>query len=294
MRKDINCPYSVLNADIICEHKCAKINLLTTTTLHNHDGYELVLFLNGNVSLFIESVEKKLIRGDLVLVPPYAFHGLNLTIDDAANVADYERIVLNIRPSLLQKISDEKTDLYEYMQEETSDKYNIIHIENDVLDEYIDILDNLESATKNPRFGNSLIAKAALTEFLVNLANYSMHSSTTPFTNNMSKIVSDTFELIEENITENITVEMIAAKLHHNTDYIGRTFKRAVGLPIKHYINAKKISLAQQYLRQGYSPSEVCFMVGYENYSSFSRRFSAHIGISPKQYQLNSMETGTN
>ncbi|MCI9338179.1 MAG: helix-turn-helix transcriptional regulator [Lachnospiraceae bacterium] len=29
-------------------------------------------------------------------------------------------------------------------------------------------------------------------------------------------------------------------------------------------------------------------MIGYNNYSSFSRRFSAQVGMSPKQYQQNS------
>lgn len=76
----------------------------------------------------------------------------------------------------------------------------------------------------------------------------------------------------------------------HNcsSDYLNRVFKATTGSSIKHFISAKKISLAQQYLRQGYPPYDVCFMIGYKNYSSFFRRFSEQVGLSPKQYQLSS------
>ena len=62
-------------------------------------------------------------------------------------------------------------------------------------------------------------------------------------------------------------------------------------LPVFFYINAKKIVLAQKLLLQNYSPYDVCFMVGYNNYSSFSRRFSKQIGTSPKQFQLSHKES---
>lgn len=80
-------------------------------------------------------------------------------------------------------------------------------------------------------------------------------------------------------------MEQIAKEIHHNSDYLSRVFKDTTGGSLKQYINARKMFLARQYLQQGYPPYEVCFMIGYNNYSSFSRRFSAQIGCSPRQYQ---------
>lgn len=94
-----------------------------------------------------------------------------------------------------------------------------------------------------------------------------------------------TFTDLAARLTDPLTVEQIAKEIHHNSDYLSRVFKDTTGGPLKQYINARKMFLTRQYLQQGYPPYEVCFMIGYNNYSSFSRRFSAQIGCSPKQYQ---------
>lgn len=291
MKRDYQCPYNVLEQDIMCEYKCARMDLPKTITLHYHDGYELLMFLNGDVSMFVESIEKKLVRGDLVIVPPYAVHGLNLEGVAEDVIAHYERVVLNIKPQILKKISDESTDLFRFLQDISSQPYSIVHIDSDALDDFLLILEKIRNAIRDKRFGSSLMEKALLTEFIVNLAHYSHHTVQAEFTNKMPRTVTEVFRYIDENLTGELSVELIAEKLHHNTDYIGRMFKNATGGSLKYYINAKKISLAQKYLSQGYSPSEVCFMVGYENYSSFSRRFCVQVGLSPKQYQLKESKT---
>lgn len=281
MNKDLHCPYSILNTDISCEHKLARIILSSTETLHNHDGYEIVLFLNGDVTVFVESEAKKLERGDLILISPYDFHGLNLS-----DVEHYERIVLNIRPSVLQKLSDKHTDLASAFSNGLSRKLTCIHINDTDLDYFVNLLTKLESALCSNQYGHTILANAYFAEFMVMVANYSSRFESQKYESVMSPTVAKIFSYIENNICTDLTVESIAKNLHHNSDYLGRVFSETTGGSLKYYINAKKISLAQQYLREGYSPNDVCFMIGYNNYSSFSRRFSNQAGISPKQYQL--------
>lgn len=280
MKKDFNCPYSILERDIMCEHKTTQFYLSPQPTLHNHDGYELLLFLNGDANIFVESTGKKMLPGDLIIIPPFSFHGAILI-----DIANYERIVLNIRPQILKKISDATTDLSTCLQSESPSRLNFIHIDEAHLSSFVEIMDKLQSALNDTCYGHTLLAKAYLAEFLITVSNYAHRTETNSFDNIMSPLMAKLFRYIDSNITNNITIEQIATNLHHNSDYLGRVFKENTGGSLKHYINAKKISLAQQYLSQGYTPYEVCFMTGYNNYSSFSRRFSAHIGLSPKQYQ---------
>ena len=40
--------------EIICEHKKARVDPTDISTVHNHDGYEVVLFLNGDVNMMVE------------------------------------------------------------------------------------------------------------------------------------------------------------------------------------------------------------------------------------------------
>lgn len=285
MKNDYQCPYNILPEDVTCEYKSARMDLPKTITLHYHDGYELLMFLNGDVSMFVGSIEKKLVRGDLVIVPPYAVHGLNLEGVPEDVISHYERVVLNIRPNFLKTLSDESADLFRFLKELSSEEYSIVHIDSESLNSFLRMLDRLGAALRNRQFGHSLMSKAALTEFIVNLAHYAHHSAPAEFKNSMPRAVTEVIRYVDENLTGELTVEMIAEKLHHNTDYIGRLFKKATGGALKYYINAKKMSLAQQYLSQGYPPSDVCYMVGFENYSSFSRRFRAQVGMPPKQYQ---------
>ena len=102
----------------------------------------------------------------------------------------------------------------------------------------------------------------------------------------MPVAVAKVLEYIDKHLSDEITINAMSAELHYSSDHLSRAFSEATGDSLKHYINAKKIALAQKLLLENNSPYDVCFMVGYNNYSSFSRRFSNQIGVSPKQYQL--------
>lgn len=282
MKKDLHCPYSIIDRDIICEHKLARILLSSLLTLHNHDGYEIVLFLAGDVSIFVESAEKKLERGDMIFIGPYTFHGLNVL-----DIEKYERIVINIRYNYLQMLSDDETDLSICFSQMYPGRPNIIHLNEDALQKFVALGDRLEKCLTMRQYGQKILSKALLSEFMIMAGQHMGLSATQHYESIMPSIVSNIFEYIEQNLNTNITVNSIAKHLHYSCDYLSRVFKNTTGGSLKHYINAKKISLAQQYLRQGCTPHDVCFMLGYNNYSSFSRLFSEQIGQSPKQYQLN-------
>ena len=104
--------------------------------------------------------------------------------------------------------------------------------------------------------------------------------------NILPPLVTDIYQIVEDNLSKDCSVEFIAQELHHNSDYLNRIFKQYSGNSLKHYITAKKISLAQLQLAQGLSPYDVCFLVGYNNYSTFSRAFNDRVGMSPKKYQI--------
>ena len=281
MKKDLHFPYSILNSDIICEHKTARIDDPDSFALHNHDGYEIVLFLNGDVSIFVESEERKLEVGNLAIIPPYVFHGMRI-----ADIDEYERIVLNLRPGVIKEISDDDTDFFSALENESTKKMNLISLHKDNLTEAITLLSKLEDTLSQKSFGHTVLAKAYLIEFLVFIAHYTKHHTTSDYENNMSPVVKKIFKCIDDNSYNELNVEKLAKELHHNCDYLERVFKKTTGSTLKYYINAKKIALAQGLLREGNSPYDVCFMLGFNNYSSFSRCFSQHIGLSPQKYVL--------
>ena len=64
------------------------------SVLHSHDGYEIYLFLSGEVRINFENSSHIMKHGDMVLIPPYVFH-YSMPLGDST----YNRIVINIKES---------------------------------------------------------------------------------------------------------------------------------------------------------------------------------------------------
>ncbi len=281
MKKDLNCPYSLIDREYICEHKTARVTPGDIKTVHNHDGYEIVLFLHGDVNIMIEPDIFKMKRGDMFFTSPLVFHGLDLE-----DINSYERVVINIQYEYLNELGDEDTDFSTLFRSSASPNMNHLVIPEDALPEFIELAEKLNECMDSTDFGHTVLAKALLVEFLLKARKYSSNTKPLPKNSLMPQVVSRIFDYIDTNIKEDITINSMALALHYSSDHLSRVFSEATGDSLKHYINAKKIVLAQRLLLQNYSPYDVCFMVGYNNYSSFSRRFSKQIGMSPKQFQL--------
>lgn len=281
MNSTFQLEYCILDCNLYCRHKCGEINLPKKTIMHNHDGFEILLFLGGDVSLFVESEEKKLERGDLVLFNAYAFHGIS-----ARNKESYERVTLDFRTEFLKSVCDEETDLSACFRRVPPRRLNLVHLDEPAIEEYVRIASVIEEHLRNPQYGSDILIRS-LFSILMIITNRHMDAYDTPeYSSIMPPVVAKTFHYISDHLTTYFTVEDIACALHHNSAYLNRAFKQVTGCSLKQFISAKKISLAQQYLAQGYAPYDVCFMVGYNNYSSFSRQFSEQLRISPKQFQL--------
>ena len=163
---------------------------------------------------------------------------------------------------------------------------NQLHIPEEALPAFIELAERLQENMDSQQFGHNVLSKALLTEFLLLTCKYSENEVPRKKNSLMPQVVSKIFDYIDSHIQEDFTINSMSQELHYSSDHLSRVFSEATGDSLKHYINAKKIVLAQMLLLQNYSPYDVCFMAGYNNYSSFSRRFSQQIGMSPKQYQL--------
>ncbi len=281
MKKEYNNPYSFIDGNIICEHKFARTEIYTTPTLHNHNGYEMLLFLAGDVTMYVESDAKKLERGDLMLISPYTFHGTMLT-----DLPSYERVTINIREDYFPSICDKHTDLAECFTSRPANKLNFIKLDEDAIATCNEICAKLERTIAEKGYAHRLMQKAYLTELMVFINTHMSNHESPEYHNILPPLVTDIYQIVEDNLAKDCTVEFIAKELHHNSDYLNRLFKQYSGNSLKHYITAKKISLAQWYMAQGLSPYDVCFLVGYNNYSTFSRAFNERVGMSPKKYQI--------
>lgn len=269
-----------LHSDIICEHKSDDYS---GDFFHNHNGYELFLFLDGYINYYVEQQGKKMLRGDLVCIKPYDFHRRELT-----KTALYERIIINVRDSVMDTLSSSKTNLSSCFYRLPAGSINVLHLKEDEVDSFIQLAHQLSREIKSEEYGSDIESESYIKQILVFVNRLSNRGNTHKIKpeNIMPRMVQDTMKYIEKHLTETISLDILSRELHHNGIYISKRFKEITGLSLQQYIIKKRLILAKSYLNEGVSPLDTCFLSGFNDYSNFSRTFSKQVGLSPKKYQL--------
>lgn len=105
---------------------------------------------------------------------------------------------------------------------------------------------------------------------------------------NVQELVDQTAGYILEHISEKLLVEDLAVRVHLNSDYLNRLFKKYRGKSINKFIIDERMQLAMELLRRGdLTAGAVAVQVGYENYANFTNMFKKVYDMLPSQVLLN-------
>lgn len=275
--------YTAINADIQCEVKSIDAPFDYSDDMHNHACHEIVILLDGDIRLYTEYSGREMKRGDVCFVPQYIFHTA-----DIYNPDKYDRVIINVTDDVLKRASSPKMDLRACFEPYNDTYLHSIHLEDDELEEIKKYSIELQKNLSRSNPGSGILTDAYLKLILVKLTSKYTDDPVEHYPNIMPPLVSKTFEFIDKHLTEDITLSLLEREIHHNGTYISRSVKKISGLSLQQYIIAKRIALACRLLREGYTPSDACFMSGFNNYSNFSRTFAKQVGKSPKQMQMSS------
>lgn len=143
-------------------------------------------------------------------------------------------------------------------------------------------------------FGKELYTHHACLEFLLSLCqsfDASAFPELIPLNYHVQHYVSGlSFEeilvFIDVHFTQEYKLKYFAKKLFISDSYLCRTFKTYTGITLNHYINARRISLSQNYLVKGYNISESLPQCGFHEYSTFLKAFKKHAGCTPTEFLL--------
>lgn len=92
--------------------------------------------------------------------------------------------------------------------------------------------------------------------------------------------------VVESNLTNNITVEEMAFLCNTSLSTFKRRFARLYDTSPNKWILQKRMELAASLLQDRHEkPSEVYYKVGYENHSSFTQSFKQVFGLTPSEFQ---------
>ena len=97
--------------------------------------------------------------------------------------------------------------------------------------------------------------------------------------------MDEAVKFIEQNISNNISVEKLANHLSINRCVLSRKFKHIFGMNPRDYILSQKLNRGAKILLNGGSVYGASKSAGYEDEKAFSRAFKKYMEISPSEYR---------
>lgn len=106
----------------------------------------------------------------------------------------------------------------------------------------------------------------------------------------LSSTVSDAMQYIEENSASRLTLDEVAEHVSLNSSYLSSLFSKEVGMSFVNFVEMVRIRKAKRLLLAGHqSMQEIAEAVGYANQNYFSKVFRKRTGMSPSQFQKQSL-----
>ena len=103
---------------------------------------------------------------------------------------------------------------------------------------------------------------------------------------NYSKLTKDVMDYIRLHLEEELSLNYLAEYFHKNASALSHSFRKETGINLTKYIQQIRIREAMRLFNTtDFSVSDVAVMVGFQDFSYFSKVFSAQTGMSPRDYK---------
>ena len=234
-------------------------------SMHIHNFYELIYFLDGNATHVVEDRKYKLKKGDVILIHPLQYHFVQ--IDSSSR---YERYVILFDPEMH---SIESIDLI-------NDSIGVINIkENEIAEDIFRKIDFYHKGCDEEVF--SKLLSHLLNELFYNLYVFPNFSSKEGAS--CSPMIMKALQYINDNINTITDINEVAERIFISESYLFRLFKKELHQTPKKYIREKRLLMAHKMLLSGKKPSYVCEKCGFSDYTAFYRNYTAFFGRSPRE-----------
>lgn len=251
--------------------------------MHIHDCYEIYYSISGGKQFLIDNCFYPINPGDIFVVNQYESHYIS-----QFDSRSHERIIISVHPDFVHQLSSAQTDLSECFTSRPPSFRHRITLNKTRQQKFLYYINQILST--NSEYGQDLLERAVFTELLL-FINRCYHENNEKSVAEAPKIIynqqiDDILTFINRNISESLSIKVLAHHFYLSESYICRIFKASTGMTLNKYITARRISIAKSMLSDGMNVGTVCSECGYNDYSNFVRAFTKTVGISPKKYAM--------
>ena len=212
-------------------------------------------------------------KGVLCLVGAKKYH---YTLPDIAE--DYTRNKLFVEPKLMDKLISVLPDSDVKGLSSNSFIYAKIPLEEQ---DNIDRIYRKMQENQNLPTYSEWIQTGCVIELLTYLCRYSLETTAAP-----KGAVSRAIEYINQNISEDITIDSICSEIHISKYHFCRMFKNTIGTTVMDYILNTRIIMAKDMLKsENITISEISHRCGFSSLSYFSRVFREKTGTTANNFK---------
>ena len=232
----------------------------SVTNLHNHDCWQLDTIISGKARIRYGTTEKVADNGNTVLIYPGILH--QFTYLDKKTRYVSLRFDLN---------GFHFCDSVAWLPDCPSTRA------------VINAICTLLSVDRNLSEAEKRLLEHFLDAFLI--VYLDSRKGLTSF--HTQTIAEQAMEYIDKNAFHALTVAEVADHLNYSASHVSAQFSKFKGMPIKNYIDEKRIEIIQQYLLYSdLNISEIAYTLGFIDIYTFSRFFKRHTSVSPRTYRI--------
>lgn len=239
--------------------------------MHLHNMYELLWLLEGDTSYIEGDKSYRLAKGDFVLTPPRELHTMAFHSD-----APYERMFFQFSHDFAEHIDTrliapiEKHSGGLIIRAETAARLGLCE----------NMLAVMESTKKQGKFCSADV-RAHLTFILIALNEWLSEKETAE-----KAAKHDRIDEIASYLSENpsVSLDELSKRFFINKYHLCHAFKSKLGITVKEFVNLRRISKAKQLIDDGYAITELCFLCGFNDYTTFYKTFKRLTGKSPSEF----------
>jgi YesN/AraC family two-component response regulator len=254
----------------------------TAPSLHFHSSYEIYLAHSGPISCVVNDKIYKLKPNDMMIYAPSDIH-----MTTRPQELKYVSTVFTFYPDKVCKLSD-NIDLLMPFNATANDFSHKRSLTQAQAGRYISMLKKMERLLRSENGTDDLRQQLLLAEILLFL--YDLYSENfgkeESKRNDSDELVFSILKYINENISENLSLDHISDEFFISKNIINKHFKQKIGYTLGKYITNYRMYYARQMLEAGDSVNNIAWKVGYHNTSNFIRVFKKVVGITPGAYKM--------